>query len=55
MLSVMRTLLFGTIGLLIFFVLLFIAVATKNDTLFIIAFIWLFAIWPLAELINYFF
>ncbi len=52
MISFLRFALLAFIGFLIFFTLLFIAVATHSDSLMIIAFIWLFAMWPIIELIN---
>jgi len=44
----------AVIGFIIFFVLLIIAMQTHNDRLLMIAFVWLFAMWPLIELINLF-
>ena len=52
MVSFLRFWLLALIGFVIFIILLFIAVYTKNDTLLIIAFVWLFAMWPIIELIN---
>ena len=55
MLSFLKSALLAGIGFFIFFILLFIAMATKSDTLMIIAFVWLFAMWPIIGLIQIFF
>ena len=52
MLSFLRYCLLAVIGFAIFFVLLIIALQTKNDKLMLIAFFWLFFMWPLIGLIN---
>lgn len=42
----------AAIGFGIFLVLLVLAMTLHNDTLLIIAFVWLFLMWPVAELIS---
>ena len=52
MLSFLRFALLAAIGFAIFLILLVLAVTLHNDTLLIISFVWLFLMWPVAELIN---
>ena len=52
MISFLRLMILAVIGFGIFLLLLVLALQLNNDTLMIIAFIWLFLMWPIAELIN---
>jgi hypothetical protein len=52
MISVLRLFVLAAIGFGIFLILLLLAMTLHNDTLLIIAFVWLFLMWPVAELIN---
>jgi len=54
MLSFIRYWILAFIGFIIFLALLIIALSTHNDNLMMIAFVWLFAMWPIIGLINLF-